>query len=97
MDLKNIVSEIKSFILEATGNSDLKSDLKDQDSLLGGGSSIDSLQLVELCLFLEEKAEEKGFTFDWTSEKAMSKTNSMFKSILSLAEEFKKQYENIKK
>jgi acyl carrier protein len=97
MDLKNIVSEIKSFISKATGKSDLKSDLNDQDSLLGGGSSIDSLQLVELCLFLEEKAEEKGFIFDWTSEKAMSRTNSMFKSILSLAEEFKKQYENIKK
>ena len=61
--------------------------------LIGGASLLDSRQLVELCLALEDLAEENGFEFDWTSEAAMSKSRSMFRSVAALAEEFASQSE----
>ena len=47
--------------------------------------------LVEVCVALEDLADEHGFEFDWTSESAMSKSKSMFRSVATLAEEFSKQ------
>ena len=67
-------------------------EINEEMRILGDSGGLDSMKLVELCLALEESAEEYGFDFDWTSEKAMSKTNSIFKSPKSLAEEFKNQY-----
>ena len=59
--------------------------------LIGDGSVLDSMKLVELCLTLEDFAEEKGFEFDWTSDQAMSRSRSMFRTIGSLASEFTNQ------
>ena len=59
-------------------------------SLIGSDSALDSMKLVGLCLTLEDKAGDE-FRFDWTSETAMSKSRSMFRSVHSLAEEFIKQ------
>ena len=60
----------------------------DNTSLIGDGSVLDSMKLVELCLTLEDFAEEKGFEFDWTSDQAMSRSRSMFRTAGSLASEF---------
>ncbi len=49
------------------------------------------MKLVELCLTLEDFAEEKGFEFDWTSDQAMSRSRSMFRTAGSLASEFTNQ------
>ena len=54
---------------------------------------IDSMVLVQLCIALEDIAGKEGFNFDWTSEKAMSKLNSIFKSPKTLSEEFNRQKE----
>lgn len=54
-------------------------------------SGIDSMNLVQICLALEEKSNNDGFDFDWTSEKAMSSMNSIFKTPLSLTEEYNRQ------
>ncbi len=59
--------------------------------LIGDGSVLDSMKLVELCLTLEDFAEEKGFEFDWTSAQAMSRSRSMFRTAGSLASEFTNQ------
>ena len=59
--------------------------------LIGGNASLDSMKLVEVCLALEDIAQEQGFEFDWTSETAMSKSRGMFRSIDALAEEFANQ------
>lgn len=56
--------------------------------LIGDGSLLNSMKLVELCLALEDKASELGFEFDWTSDAAMSKSRSMFRTAGSLASEF---------
>ena len=56
--------------------------------LIGDSSLLDSMKLVELCLALEDKAAELGFEFDWTSEEAMSRSRSMFRTAGSLSDEF---------
>ena len=53
------------------------------------------MSLVQLCLALEDKADEIGFEFDWTSEKAMSKSKGIYRSIEALSEEFFIQYKRI--
>jgi len=49
------------------------------------------MKLVELCLALEDKAGDLDFEFDWTSEAAMSRSRSLFRTVNSLAEEFHAQ------
>ena len=69
-------------------------EINDTSPLIGGNSSIDSMNLVQICLALEEKSEEDGFEFDWTSEKALSITNSVFRTPATLAEEYNRQLNN---
>jgi len=47
------------------------------------------MNLVEICLILEDLADEHGFEFNWTFEAGMSK----FRSVTTLAEEFASQSE----
>ncbi len=60
-------------------------------SLIGDGRILDSIKLVELCVQLEDLATANGFEFDWTSESAMSRSRSMFRTAGSLAEAFAEQ------
>lgn len=62
--------------------------VSDDMPLIGGESLLDSMKLVELCLALEDKAADIGFEFDWTSDAAMSRSRSMFRTAGSLAAEF---------
>lgn len=64
--------------------------------LIGSDSVLDSMKLVELCLALEDKAAELGFDFDWTSDAAMSKSRSMFRTAGALVAEFVSQMESKK-
>ena len=72
-------------------------EINDQSELVGGGSSLDSMGLVQLCLVLEERSIEEGFSFDWTSEKALSSLNSIFKSPETLSLEYNRQLKSSKK
>ena len=67
--------------------------VSEEMQLIGGESLLDSMKLVEVCLVLEDLADEHGFEFDWTSETAMSKSRSMFRNVAALAEEFANQSE----
>lgn len=60
-------------------------------SLIGDGRVLDSIKLVELCVQLEDLASAHGFEFDWTSETAMSRSRSMFRTAGSLAAAFAEQ------
>ena len=64
--------------------------------LIGSDGVLDSMKLVELCLALEDKATDLGFEFDWTSDAAMSKSRSMFRTAGALAAEFLSQMESKK-
>jgi acyl carrier protein len=84
MNVNELINIIKDILQE-----DLK--LNTDSELIGGSSSIDSMNLVQICLALEEKSSEEGFEFDWTSEKAMSSINSIFKSPQTLTNEYNRQ------
>ena len=62
--------------------------------LIGGESLLDSMKLVEVCIKLEDLADEHGFEFDWTSDATMSKSRGMFRSVLELSREFANQSED---
>ena len=72
-------------------------DVNPHSPLVGGNSQIDSMALVQICLALEERSQEEGFSFDWTSEKAMSSLNSIFKTPETLADEYNRQSLECKK
>jgi acyl carrier protein len=72
--------------------------LKDQSihidastNLIGSDGVLDSFGLVELCLRIEDVALVQGFEFDWTSESAMSRNTSIFRTVGSLSEELSRQ------
>jgi acyl carrier protein len=83
---ENIKSEVFDSIKALLGDGSIK--ITENTTLLGGDSPLDSMKLVELCLLLEDKAASLGFEFDWTSDAAMSKSRSMFRTAGSLATEF---------
>lgn len=61
--------------------------------LIGDNGMFDSMKLVDLCISLEDKAADLDFEFDWTSDVAMSKSRSIFRTVGSLANEFFEQME----
>jgi len=70
--------------------------VNDEMQLIGGARVLDSMKLVELCLALEDKAADMGFEFDWTSDAAMSRSRSMFRTAGALVAEFMTQMESKK-
>lgn len=86
--LKNEIYEAIKSLLE-----DKSQCVSDDTLLIGSASHLDSMKLVELCLMLEDKAEDLGFEFDWTSDSAMSKSRSMFRTAKTLVLEFVNQME----
>ena len=90
MNLEQAIEIVTSAISEVLeGKVEISHDMQ----LIGEEPLLDSMKLVEVCLFLEDVADDNGFEFDWTSEAAMSKSRSMFRSVSSLAEEFLDQSE----
>ena len=90
MNIEQAKEIIKNTIKKVVEN---KIEITDDMQLVGGDPILDSMKLVEVCLALEDLAEEHRFEFDWTSETAMSKSRSMFRSVTALAEEFANQSE----
>ena len=63
------------------------SSIDEQTKLLGGGSVLNSMRLVELLLAVEEFAEDTlGVRFDWASDSAMSEARSSYRTIGSLCD-----------
>ena len=93
MDVNSAVTVIKESINEIFTQDGVEVEITEEMPLIGGDSALDSMKLVELCLVLEDKASDIGFEFDWTSDTAMSRSRSMFRSIKSLAVEFVSQCE----
>lgn len=84
--IDNVKNEVFNQISRLLEDKSLK--VTDEMPLIGGESVLDSMRLVELCLALEDKAVDMGFEFDWTSDVAMSRSRSMFRTAGSLAAEF---------
>jgi hypothetical protein len=87
-DIKAQVFKAITAMAETAG-----AEVGDESRLIGNGSLMNSMKLVELCLQLEDLAADLGFEFDWTSGAAMSRSRSMFRTAGALAEEFRRQLE----
>tara|TARA_B100000315_G_C14585819_1_gene592968 strand:- start:3853 stop:4143 length:291 start_codon:yes stop_codon:yes gene_type:complete len=93
------IDEAKQVVMEAINNllkhrEDYNSEEITEDmQLIGGESLLDSMNLVQVCIDLEDFADDNGFEFNWASEAAMSKSRSMFRTVAALAEEFANQSE----
>ena len=88
------IEKAKEIVISAINDAlEGKAEITEEMQLIGGESLLDSMKLVEVCLALEDLADEHGFEFDWTSEATMSKSRSMFRSVVALAEEFASQSE----
>lgn len=86
------IDQAKEIVISViTGTLENKTKVTNDMQLIGGDSLLDSMKLVEVCIKLEDLADKHGFEFDWTSEAAMSKSRSMFRSVATLAEEFARQ------
>ena len=85
-------AEIKTKIFNAIAALlESNSAVAEDTPLIGDDRALDSMKLLELCLSLEDMATDLGFEFDWTSETAMSKSRSMFRTAGSLTAEFLSQ------
>jgi hypothetical protein len=85
-------AEIKSKIFAAVAALlEDKSPVSENTPLIGDDRALSSMKLLELCLSLEDMAKDLGFEFDWTSETAMSKSRSMFRTAGALSTEFVSQ------
>lgn len=89
MEKVEIIAEIKELVTELIDDSTIV--VTEDSALVGSNGIIDSLNLVELCVKLEDRASEVGFEFEWTSELAMSKSRGVFRSISNLGNEFYNQ------
>lgn len=95
MNLQQAKEIVISVVNQTLKDAKLEDDIQvtEQMQLIGGESLLDSMGLVTVCLELEDIAYEEGFEFDWTSDAAMSKSRSMFRTVAALAEEFANQSE----
>jgi acyl carrier protein len=89
-----IRQQISNLILTLIENKEIQ--VSDDMPLVGSDSALNSMKLVELCLLLEDKSEDMGFEFDWTSDVAMSKSRSIFRTAGTLIDEFISQMESNK-
>ena len=89
------IEQAKEIVIRAINDAlEGEAEISEDMQLIGGESLLDSMKLVEVCLALEDLADEHGFEFDWTSDAAMSKSRGMFRSVSALAEEFASQSES---
>jgi acyl carrier protein len=89
------IEQAKEIVISAINDTlEGKVEISEDMQLIGGESLLDSMKLVEVCLALEDLADEHGFEFDWTSDAAMSKSRGMFRTVSALCEEFASQSES---
>lgn len=82
----NIVKASVKDVIEEGSASLKKSDINNDTRLLGSGSGIDSLDLVNIIVVIEDKVEnEYGKSVTIANEEAMSRAKSPFINVESLA------------
>ncbi|OQW78591.1 MAG: hypothetical protein BVN32_06450 [Proteobacteria bacterium ST_bin14] len=87
--MSDLKAKIFAAIAELADNDGVE--ITDSTHLLGDGSVLDSMKVVTLCILLEDFAAELDFDFDWTSDAAMSRSRSMFRTAGTLVAEFLNQ------
>ena len=94
MERKNEIKEANDIVIKTVAKIlSNKVKVTKEMQLIGGNFLLDPMKFVEVCVALEDIADDYGFEFDWTSATTMSKSRSMFRNINALAKEFAKQSE----
>jgi len=70
---------------------DIEYNLTPETRLLGNDSILDSIGLVNIVVDLETEFMERGYDITLTSEQAMSRSKSPFRSISALSEYINEQ------
>ena len=90
--INSVLKDVEKIISKIIKNDKIKKIKFSNDiSLVGERGMFDSMNLVELCINLEDLSLNDNFNFDWTSDKAMSDFNSNFKTPKSIANEYMRQ------
>jgi acyl carrier protein len=88
-------NEIKEIIVLAINDyfelKEIKEKATGETVLFGSDSIVDSLGFVNIIVDVENRLKEKNFEISLTSEKAMSRRNSPFKSVTALTEFIKEE------
>ena len=87
--MQELRAQIFDEIAELVGDQSII--ISDETPLLGDGSVLDSMKVVTLCIALEDIAADHDFDFDCTSDAAMSRSRSMFRTAGALVDEFLNQ------
>ena len=87
LEMEKLIKEITEFLIDADiPEVDITNDLK----LLGDESIVESRELVEILLIVEDFLDENfDVEFDWSSSNAMSSASSNFRSLGSLFDHVK--------
>ncbi len=86
MDKIQIEEIIISCLKEYLESQDIECNVDNNTSLIGQGAVIDSIGLVNVILDVESKMSDEDFDISITSEKAMSRKNSPFRTVDTLTE-----------
>jgi len=78
---KMIIETIKDYLT----TQDIVHEINEQTSLIGKDAIVDSMGLVTIIIDLESNFLDKGYEVSLTSEKAMSKKISPFRSVNALS------------
>ena len=88
-------SEIKKILIKTTNeyfeSQDLNEKANENTVLFGSESVLDSMGLVNVIIDIESRFLDKGYEISLTSEKAMSRKQSPFRTISTLAEFIEEQ------
>lgn len=84
--------QAQTFIIEtiqdilARENLPFPEEINSQSAILGNGGLLDSMQLVELMLALEDFCADAGLEFDWNNDATFSQKRSVYRSVGTLAD-----------
>ena len=84
MNKKHIREIVITALNEYLETQDISTEVHDNSPLLGDMSLLDSMGLVNVIIDIESKFLDKDIEISLTSEKAMSRRNSPFRTVLSL-------------
>lgn len=86
MDKNQIIELVATVVQEYLGTQGVECDVNPQTKLFGDDAVLDSMGLVNIVIDVESEFLDKGIEISLTSEKAMSRSRSPFRTIETIVE-----------
>jgi acyl carrier protein len=94
MNHQKIIKILINAIIEYLDSQDIDEIATEETVLFGKDSILDSMGLVNVIIDIESRFLDEDIEVSLTSEKAMSRRNSPFRTVVTLAEFIQEQIEN---